>query len=227
MNYGDLQTNFLNLLNRRDCTTAQAQTFIQMGLQRIQRELRCPALEKIGTVTIGSGYTGLVIPTDFLELIDIVPLSSNGGSGKTNQQRLEKCDISRANMLAIDVGIPEVYARDGYQWILGPAPSIGDTIKIKYYGEFAPLVVSTDANIITVVAWDLPLYAALVQAGIFWNDKRTGGWDAQYTAIEGALQSQADQDEESGAACVQPAFAYPDDLGDSDWPYPNSIPGGF
>lgn len=225
MTYGDLQTNFLNLLNRRDCSTSQAQTFLQMSIQRIQRELRCPAMEKIVLATIGAGYAGLTIPSDLLELIDLIPITANGGSGVTNQERLEKCDISKANMLALNVAIPEFYARDGGVWLLGPAPSVGDTIKIKYYAELAPLVNSTDTNIMSIIAWDLIVYGALTYAGDFYTDKRTAGWEARFGQIKDDLQTQGDDDEESGAACVQPAFAYPDDTGDWDYPYP--IPGGF
>jgi hypothetical protein len=223
MNYGDLQTAFLGLLNRRDCTATQAQSFLQMSIVRIQRELRCPAMEKTTVATIALGYAGLTIPSDLLELQDLIPLTYSGGSTTTNLVRMEKCDISRANVMSLTTGIPSVYSRDGGVWVLGPSPLVGDTIKIKYYAELGALAVSTDTNVISIIASDLILYGALSFAGDFFTDKRVGGWEARYVQICEDLQEQSDEDELHGAACVQPAFAYPDDLGDTDfYPYPNN-----
>jgi hypothetical protein len=193
-----------------------------MSIIRIQRELRCPAMEKTVVATIAPGYAGLTIPSDLLELQDLIPLTYSGGSTATDMVRLEKCDISRANVMSINSGIPVQYSRDGGVWVLGPSPLVGDTIKIKYYAELAPLAIATDTNVISIIASDLILYGALSFAGDFFTDKRVGGWEGRYTQICEDLQEQADEDEEHGAACVQPAFAYPDDLGDNYYPFPNN-----
>lgn len=215
MNYGALQTAFLGLLNRRDCTATQAQSFIQMALVRIQRELRCPAMEKTVVATIVTGYTGLVIPSDMIELQDLIPLTYSGGSTATDMKRMEKCDISRANVMSQTTGIPSQYSRDGGVWVLGPSPLIGDTIKIKYYAELGALAISADTNVISIIASDLIIYGALSYAGDFFTDKRVAGWEGRFMQIEQDLQEQADEDEEHGAAAVQPAYAYPNDLGDN------------
>lgn len=223
MNYGALQTQVLALLNRRDCTAAQAQTFIQMSIVRIQRELRCPAMEKTTVATIAIGYAGLTIPNDLIELRDLIPLTYAGGSTSTSMVRLEKCDISRANVLSINAGIPSLYSRDGGVWVLGPSPLVGDTIKIQYYAELGALSAPTDTNVISTIASDLITYGALSFAGDFFTDKRVGGWEARYVQICEDLQEQSDADELHGAACVQAAYSYPDDLGDSSYaPYPNN-----
>jgi hypothetical protein len=226
MLYSDIQTQFLGLLNRRDCTTTQVQGFIQNSILRIQRELRVPLMEKVTFVTVDSTYATagrLAIPSDFLELIDLIATSSQGSA--TNMQRMEKCDISRALLLAATTGVPAQYSRDGTVWVLGPQPVVGDVIKIKYYASLPALVNPTDTNPFTINAYDLLLYGALTFAGDFYTDKRVATWEARYTQIRDDMQSQADMDEESGAAAVQPAFAYPDDLGNDLFPYPT--PGGF
>jgi hypothetical protein len=199
VNYGDLQTQFLNLLNRRDCTASQAQAFLQMSIVRIQRELRTPALEKSTVATITNPYVGLPIPADFIELIDLIPLTMSGGSSTSSLVRLEKCDISRANVLAINTGIPEQYSRDGVVWVLGPAPLPGDTIKLRYYGFLSPLSLSTDTNTVSIAAGDLITYGALSYAGDFFTDKRVASWEGRYGQILGDLQMAADDDEEHGA----------------------------
>jgi len=218
MNYGQLWANLIALLNRRDCTTDQAKSFIQNALTRINRELRCPAMEKTVVATIGSGYTGLTIPSDFLELINLIPVSQT-----YDQRRLTKCDISLAKQLAINVGSPAKYCREGPQWIIGPAPAEGDQIQIDYYAEIGALTNDSDTNVISIIASDLIIYCALSYAADFFSDKRGDKWESRYQQIRNQLQIMADDDEESGAVQVQPAYAYPDELGDYWYPY-GSLP---
>lgn len=205
MNLAEVRAQFTGLINRRDLSsnTTLANTFINMAIMRIQRELRGPALEKIVQVTITSPYTVLVIPSDFLELISIIPDKSNAA--------LTKCDISKARALAQTVGCPEFYARQGGQWILGPAPAAGDVIDLTYYAELTPLVLDSDTNVISLVAWDLIVYGALSAAGDYYRDNKTPDWEARYTQILKALQDQGDEDEFSGGSAVMPAYIYPDD----------------
>jgi hypothetical protein len=181
-----------------------------MGIQRIQRELRCPAMEKTVVVTIASGYAGLVIPSDMIELIDLV--NSQG-------DRITKEDITTVKQLAKDFDWPRYYYRQGGVWLLGPAPTVSDTVTLVYYAELGALVNPTDTNVITQVAGDLIVYAGLGPAGDFYSDRRSDKWEARYTQILGDLQGQADDDELSGGACVSPAFFYPDpmDGGESFW----------
>lgn len=235
MNYGDLQTNFTNLLNRRDCTTAQAQSFLQQAIVRAQRELRVPALEKTLLVTVGSNWVGLPIPTDFLELIDIYDTSVN----QIAQQRCEKTDLTRAIELAANVGTPQVYCRQGGYWILGPAPTLGDVIQINYYGEVATVANPTDTNILLTIAWDLVMYGGLSLACDYFNDKRKGsqlapgpdgqprivdGFEGRYNQIKDQLQNMAEVDDASGAVSVQPAYTYPDNYGIEDYDVLNWVP---
>lgn len=202
MNLGDLKTQFLGLMNRRDLTAnpSLAQTFIDQAVMRIQRELRCPAMEKSVKVTINSDYAGLVIPNDFLELINLIPADSN--------DRLDKVDITKALHAAENTGCPTVYARQAGLWVLGPAPVTDAVVRIDYYAELAPLVNSTDTNVISMVAWDLIVYAAMVQAAVYYKDARAANFEEQYQTILGGLQEQADEDELDGAVGVQSAYSF-------------------
>jgi hypothetical protein len=218
MDFSGVQTSVSNLLNRRDTTTAQLQQFIQTAIMRIQRELRTPMQEKSVIVTIGENFAGLPIPTDFLELIDIIPVTT-----PFNQIRLQKCDITRALQTAAVPGFPEVYCRQGGLWILGPSPQLNDQIQIDYYAEFTPLVNPTDTNILITVAWDLVVYGALSEACLFYTDKRYGsqlsqradgttrimnGFEGKYNDILDRLNEMAETDDDSGAAAVQIPIAY-------------------
>jgi hypothetical protein len=208
----DCQNMVTTLLNRRDATAAQIQVWVQNGLQRIQRELRCPAMEKDVTFTVGANYPGgLIIPTDMVELIDLI--NSRG-------DRITKQDITTVNQLAgtgtfstilpANLNIPRFYYRQTNKWLLGPRPVLGDTIECIYYAELAPLSQPGDSNAITIIATDLVAYAALGYAADFFTDRRADRWEARYMQIKDDVQGQGDDDELSGGATVSPAFFYPD-----------------
>lgn len=209
--YLDCQNMVSTLLNRRDATTSQIQAWVQNGIQRIQRELRCPAMEKEITYTIDNTFSGgLVIPSDMIELIDLV--NSQG-------DRITKEDITTINNLAggfanlpTNFDIPRYYYRKAGKWLLAPVPVLNDTIDCVYYAELAPLVNPSDTNAITVIATDLVAYAALCYAGDFFTDRRADKWEARFQQIKDDLQDQADEDELSGGATVSPAFFYPDPM---------------
>jgi hypothetical protein len=160
-------------------------------------------MEKTVVATIAGGYAGLVVPADMIELIRLV--SSDG-------VKLIKDDITTINQLALTVGLPRLYCREGGVWLIGPAPGIGDTIKIVYYAELGDLINPTDTNVISTIASDLISYAALPYAADFYSDRRAKNWETRYTQILGDLQQQADDDELSGGASVSPALQYPDEL---------------
>ena len=77
--YLELQTDVINLINRSDCTTALAKTFLQQAQRKIQRNLRIQSMEKSYQITAGTSGSSIydatngkiVIPGDFLELVYI------------------------------------------------------------------------------------------------------------------------------------------------------------
>jgi hypothetical protein len=209
MTLSEIKAQFTALMNNR-LLTANAtlqQTFIDQAIMRIQRDLRVPAMEKSVNVTIGDTYDGLVIPNDLLELQQIVPAN--------NDHKLRKCDITRALLGARFPGDPEEYCRQGGKWILAPAPKSGDVIRIDYYAELEPLVSPTDTNVVSIIAWDLIVNAALVQSCVYYKDKRAVDFEQQYQTIFTALQDQSDEDDTSGGTEVMPcySFDFSEDLG--------------
>lgn len=202
MNLSEMKAQFNGLMNRRDLTanTALQQTFIDQAVLRVQRELRCPAMEKSVLITIGSDYAGLIIPNDLIELIQIIPDETSN--------RLDQVDISQALKLAKNSGVPYAFERQGGLWVLGPAPVSGTVIRVDYYAELTPLVDPTDTNVISQIAWDLIVYAALVQAATYYKDSRKADWELEYERILEGLQDQSDADELNTSAAVQPAYSY-------------------
>ena len=58
MNLGDLKTHLADTLNRTDMTDALKTRFIDQAIQRIQRQLRIPVMEKQQIITVSSAITG-------------------------------------------------------------------------------------------------------------------------------------------------------------------------
>lgn len=194
------------LMNRRDLfnNTSLTTTFINQAIMRIQRELRCPANEKWVEVTIGAGYTGLVIPNDYLELIGIYPQAD--WVTRTRPDRLERA----LNYAQFATDKPMMHSRQGGQWILGPAPAEGDVILLGYYSEFPALVNPTDQNILTIVGWDLILNAALSAACQYYNDKRQQQFEANYITILAQLNDMG-ADDELDEGRMEACHKWPDD----------------
>jgi hypothetical protein len=162
-------------------------------------------MEKGILVTIEDPYTGLVIPNDLLELIQIIP--------QNTLRSIKRCSISKALQLATITDDPVEYCRRAGQYILAPSPPIGSVIGIDYYAEMEPLVLGTDENIISIIAWDLIVYAALSFAADWFTDKRAATFEGRYQQILARLQEQGDEDE-LDTAVMQFCHEWPSDDND-------------
>lgn len=209
MTLDQIKAKFTGLMNRRDLTgnTALVADFIDQALMRVQRQLRCPAMEKSILVTIAAPYAGLVIPGDFLELIQIIP--------QNTMRSIKRCSITKALQVSTIIDDPVEFCRQGSVWVLAPMPPIASVIRVDYYAEFPALVAGTDSNIISVIAWDLIVYAALSAAADWFTDKRAATFEGRYQQILSDLQEQSD-DDELDTAVMEPAYAWPSDEYDYD-----------
>jgi hypothetical protein len=208
MNLGEIKSQFTGLMNRRDLSanTTLIDTFVSQGIMRVQRELRVPATEKSIVFTVDEAtYAGLVIPEDFIELKEMYPTAN------LSDKSLKKTTLDKARAMSEDVGTPLVYARQGGVWLLGPTPEDGATIRVDYWAETEALTLDADENILTSIAWDLIVYAALCAASDYYVDKRREGFEMRYTQILTTLHDQAEQDDLGGDAVVQPALIWPSD----------------
>lgn len=205
-------------MNRSDLNgnTSLQTTFINQAILRLQRELRVPFMEKIVEYVVPPTYTGaggLTIPNDLLELIDINVDSDGDGVVDYPLQRVQLKDAQRAAELT---DIPQVFARKGGSWIIGPCPAQSAAIEIVYYAEFAPLVNPTDTNTISTIAWDAVVYGALSAAADYYNDDRAAAFEQRYVQIAKMLQEQADADELTSDGAVRPALLFANDYSQYD-----------
>lgn len=184
--------------------------FINQAIMRIQRELRVPFMEKqiLYTIPADGSFTKLAIPSDLLELKDLMVDRDNDGILEYEMRRMRLMDVVRASQTP---GPSLIYARQGGAWVLGPKPAPGTQVLIYYYAEFAPVVADTDTNTCLKVAWDAVLYGALSAAYSYLKDlENKTEAEASYTQITKSLQDMADADELSADAVISPALQFED-----------------
>lgn len=206
MNLQQITTLITGMANRRDfaANTTQQAAALDFAQKWINRELRCPANEKWINYTVPSTFTGLTIPPDFLELIGIFPNAD--WHRRLRKDKLEKVQ----NYAEFADGRPELYARQGNAWIVGPTPTDGEVLTLGYYAEVPAMVNSTDTNIISIIAWELYVYGSLVFFGELYNDKRTPVWEARFNKIIEDMNDVAG-DDELDEGHMEFCHSYPDD----------------
>lgn len=182
MNYGELRTHFLDVLNRNDCTPAQADTFISMGLRRTERLLRTPIQKATLDLTVDEDWTGfLMIPTDYIGLFSV----------SVNDVPIPRiAETQKADMNG--------FLMNGGRFTFYPDLREGDEIRIVYYNEFFRTpgdAVTTDYSLVFT---DVVTYASLVFACDTFVDERKATFENTLTALIQEVQAMADLDEMSG-----------------------------
>ena len=202
MNKGQIRDHFKALLNRTDCSDALADTFIDQAITRIQRILRIPTMERTQTYNITALQATLIIPSDFLEIIDIY-------YGNTNLARIPLSKFVEISQPG-ESGTPKYFSREGEQLKIYPYPSSG-SISMNYYGQFTDMTLDTDENDLAIIASDLITYGALSYASDYFLDERGQLFEGKYMQFAAELQEQANDGEMSGTVqAMQPVATYLD-----------------
>ena len=199
MNYGQIRAHFKALLNRSDITDTLADTFLDQGIARIQRSLRIPPMESQHSYSFTSQTTKVTLPADFLEAIDLY-------FDNVSLIRLPMREM-QAHLASGETGSPVYLLREGGDLLLHPQPSSGNLV-LNYYSIFAELSADSDENILSEVAPDLIIYAALTYAADYYLDDRAEIWTAKFFSFTEELRSQAVEQELSGQLQqIRPAYS--------------------
>lgn len=198
MDYVGVKTQFLGLLNRRDITPTLVNTFMDFGIQRIQRELRVPSMEKLVSIST-DGTSAFQVPGDLLEIIAMYT------DDVVNTKKLIRTDLQSILDWAKVPGSPRFYYREGNFFTIGPVPPAGTSVYLNYYVNAGTLSADTDSNWITQVAPTLLVYAALSYAADYFLDDRKQMFEASYMQIAEQMQLMALQDELQNAS-ISPAY---------------------
>lgn len=203
MNYGELKTHFEALLNRSDITASLTTTFIDQGIQRIQRQLRSPINERKAEYTITGQTASVILPNDFLEIISLYK-----GSKELSRVTMKRYREMQENNLA---GEPAFFMREQQRLFLHPEPTSG-TLTLYYYCDFPALSADADKNDLTEVAPDLAIYAALTYAADYYLDERGTIFEQKYQQFLAELQEQAnDQELNGGTQAILPSYRFDGD----------------
>ena len=205
MTYAEIRTHLIQILNRSDCTNALADTFIEQGMQRSQRILKLTSQERIDSVTVGPGFTGLDIPNDF-----IAPIAVYSDAGTYADRKLRRVSLAHYLETPAQGGLPLVWTKDDIQIKVRPAPSEGSNLKLLYLGEFEPFEGDDSLTTLSTVSPQLFIYGGLVFAGDYFIDDRQPVWEDRYLKIVAELQAQSDEEELAGGAVIQPAYMFND-----------------
>ena len=202
MNKGDIRTHFKALLNRSDCTDALADTFVDQSIARIQRTLRIPSMEKQQSYTISSSTTLLVLPNDFLEIIDLY----YDNTSLTRVPLSQIMEYKDAN----ENGTPKFFTREASTLLIYPYPTSG-SVKLNYYGQFADMTTDSDENALAAASSDLMIYGALGYAADYYLDERGPVFEQRFVQFLTEVQEQANDAETSGSVqAMRPTTVYED-----------------
>lgn len=190
----DSLTSLKTILNRNDCTDATAIGFIQMAQTRIERTLRTPGQETIGTV-VGNATAitnSIVLPSDFLALKLMYTQGSWGGMELLEYRSTATFFKEQNRSMGSTNGLsPKYYTRVGSSFLLTPPLPANQTIWMNYYAAQPQLVDPTDSNFFTISAQDLLVYGALSFACDYFVDDRMGGFEQRFAQLMGDIAEQS------------------------------------
>ena len=207
MNFGELKDKVAGYLNRDDLT-AQIPDFIIMAQRKIERgdaidgvgELKnisggfnCMRVEATGTLTTDSPY--LAFPTRYKSTIDF--RINNSGSRNKLYQEGKSTAINIYPDLSADIGEPLMFSSDhaNSRFILRPTPDSNYTYYLEYYNYLTLLSADSNTNWWTDNAWEILLYAALLQAEPYMkNDARITLWgNLLKNALNGLIRAEKNE----------------------------------
>lgn len=199
MNKAQIRSQFLGLLNRNDCDTATANTFIDLALGRIQRTLRIAPMERQEVLTTNDvGDNLITIPQDFLSMKYLW----------CGDKMLEFRDFATFLTIPDTQGTPLYYTRVRGGLLIKARPEVGTEINMVYYGQFDNLDTDTSENALTNIAPELLIYGALSFAADYFFDDRKLMFDERYANIYAELEEQSRMVEwDQSTMAVQPAYS--------------------
>lgn len=188
-----LKTAVGDWLHRSDLTSV-IPDFITFGEARIYRDMRLACMETALSSAISSGV--IAVPSGYIEL-------KHAYVNSTPVQWLQRKDPEwiYANYPTRSAdGSPIAIAREGSNFIFGPYPDSGYTIKGIYYKHLDALSGSNETNWFTANAPDLLLFASLCEAEPYLqNDPRIAIWEKKYDQVRARIQNDDDQEAYSGS----------------------------
>jgi len=197
-NYGELRGHFLALLNRTDCTTALADAFFERAYARINREINGPVLD-IETVYEHVGGPTPEVP---IETKRVYELWVNGIPYANAPDRLTLTpEIPVLNPAAIE---QPSYRRIGRKIHVSPDLQEGDVVRLLHQPRLSRPA-DNGSDVLIANEEDVLLYAALVEAGVYFEHDMLKMWEDRYAVARDLLNDErAEQLTIGGPQAIQP-----------------------
>lgn len=208
MSYNDMLSDFQTILARDDCTTAQAQTFLNQGIARVQRDCRLPSMERAQLITASQPMLFFPAPPDLIQPIDLIVPEVTSTTGQLHGlKKTSYRELVRKNPLLT----PQWYARSQTLFYIRGALNPGQTLQFIYYGNFSPFATPDSENELSASTPDLAVYAALHYAGDNFVHPSTAQWEATYQQLKAeVVQMAVDLDAEGGTQTIAPIYNWDD-----------------
>ena len=193
MAYQDMLTTFQAILNRDDVSLAQADVFVQQGINKLQREVRLPCMEREYDTLVSGVTNTFIIPNDLLAITDVIYTAATAVTPRV----LDKTSYRKLVVLPATL-YPFTYARIRGNIVIAGAASPGDLVRVLYYGAFGPIANFTSDNEVTLGFPDVAIYAGLIFAAASLSHPSKGDWEKTYMDLRQALMDEAIELETSG-----------------------------
>lgn len=184
LTYSTLKTTVADWLERQEADLP-LDTILLLAEARINRELRIRAMETALSSAISSGV--VAVPAGYLEL----RYAYLDGSPARRLEITTPDDIIGRYPTRSAEGKPLYIARDGTNFIFGPYPDSGYTLKGSYYASFEGLSGSNTTNWLTANAPDLMLSAMMFESAYYvGDDAQIPIWAGRYDLALKELERQ-------------------------------------
>jgi len=202
--FNDLIQSFQSRLDRSDCSDQLAAYFLGDAIQRAQRDLRLPSMERSRLILAQGPMSYVSIPSDLLEVIDIYASRAPQCPAKA----LERCAFRQISQFSTFVD-PVAYARLNTTFQIRGAVPAGGSVEIIYYGRVSDFTGPTSTNELSLACPDVLVYGALKFAGDWCAHPSTDAWDATYQTLVQQVQAEVMGLENSGGpSTVQPLYRW-------------------
>lgn len=191
--YADLQTTIAGYLARSDLT-AQIPDFIRLAELRLRRDLRIRQMLKSVTTATVAGDNTVELPSDFLEVRDLVIV----GNPVQPLSYLSPSAFSRDPSIGY-TGKSKNYTILGNDFQLALTPDAVYTVQLLYFAAPAFLSNTNTSNDFLANTPDALLYGALLEAEPYlMNDARLNTWGTMFDRALSSITRSDQQGQYSG-----------------------------
>lgn len=183
--YADFRTKVHQLIDGDDISQSDLSAevldlIVDMGEQRLYREVRSSAQDAAFSVAVSSN--SVTLPSDLLQLRSVY-FSGN--------VPVEVVPLERLYAYQTDTGGGDAVfaAHVGDTLVFWPSQSSGTLIG-RYYKKFSDISAGITSNTLFARHPDLFLYAALSEAAPFISDDRLQAWEAKYRSVRDFLNNE-------------------------------------